>query len=348
MTSGMVLGRFRLIEKIDACDAAARYTAQNGEHGAWIELLSAEVSDTAIQRLKDQRAVLAKLKKAKAPEVLEFGEADRRTFVAIRRPPGETLAVRIRRGGLGAIETLDLLIELAEALAETHGLGIAHGRLSENSIYFSAGGAREEMQILGYGLAGLAAGVNEQPTPESDLRALGSLAYLCLAGAESDRTLPPGAVLEKQPHLSREARTLVLRLLEGEGVDSAAAVAELARAARRAVTTDIVPIKPSMQRSAAKIEVVLRATVDAVDSEEALGPTPVPDIAAPHDEKPTLNRNPGQSASPLIAPPPATKLDARTLFIAGAILIALIVGLWLVTSSSHTSQDVVVESLDQE
>src|SRR5262245_15638914 len=119
MTPSMVLGRFRLIEKVDACDAAASFTAVNGDISAWIELLEAEVADTAIQRLKDQRTALSKLKKAKAPELIEYGQQERQTFVAVRRQPGETLASRITRGSLGAIETLDLLIELADALAET-------------------------------------------------------------------------------------------------------------------------------------------------------------------------------------------------------------------------------------
>src|SRR5262245_1165873 len=135
MTPGMVLGRFRLIEKMDACEAAASFTAVNGDVSAWIELLGSEVAGTAIRRLTDQRALLTSLKKAKSPELIEFGEDERRTFVAVRRQPGETLGSRITRGGLGAIETLDLLIELADALAETHALGIAHGRLSEKSIY---------------------------------------------------------------------------------------------------------------------------------------------------------------------------------------------------------------------
>src|SRR5688572_11443286 len=182
MTSGMVLGRFRLIEKVDACEAAASFTAVNGDVSAWIELLETEVADTAIQRLKDQRTLLASLKKAKSPELIEFGEDDRRTFVAVRRQPGETLASRIRRGSLGAIETLDLLIELADALSETHALGIAHGRLTAKSIYFAAGGKREQIEILGFGLAGLSSGVSDQPTPQDDLCALGRVGYVCLAG----------------------------------------------------------------------------------------------------------------------------------------------------------------------
>ena len=60
-------------------------------------------------------------------------------------------------------------------------LGIAHGGLSEKTIYFAAGdGPHEQIEILGFGLAGLSAGVSDQPTPQDDLRALGQLGYRCL------------------------------------------------------------------------------------------------------------------------------------------------------------------------
>jgi serine/threonine protein kinase len=340
----MVLGRFRLIEKVDASEAAASYTAVNGDVSAWIELLGAEVADTAIQRLKDQRKLLASLKKAKAPELIEFGEDERRTFVAVRRQPGETLASRIRRGSLGAIETLDLLIELADALAETHALGIAHGKLTAKNIYFAAGGMREQIEILGFGLAGLSSSVSEQPTPQDDLRALGRVGYLCLAGPEAESADPPIKVLEKQPHLSKEVRDLVLRLMEGDGLGSANDLAELARAARKVVTTAIAPVKPT-QRDAAKIEVVLRTTIEAANAGEE-DATPVPMLAYERP-LPVRPRDPSQPRPP---PPPAKPrpIDAKTLFIAGAIVILLIIGLWFITTAGDSPGEVTVESIGSE
>ena len=345
MTSGMVLGRFRLIEKVDACEAAASFTAANGEFNAWIEVLDEKVADTAIQRLKDQRTAIAKLKKVRAPELIEFGEEERRTFVAVRRQPGETLASRIERGSLGAIETLDLLIELAEGLAETHALGIAHGRLNEKSIYFAAGGRREEIEILGFGLAGLTAGLTDQPTVQDDLRALGRVGYACLAGPEAKSIDPPAKVLEKQMHLSREARDLVLRLLDGSDVSSALALADMAKEARRIAATAIAPVP--VQRDAAKIEVVLRTTIEAANAQDD-DATPLPQPGETLDDRPGLRPPSQPRGGPFAAPAPPSPIDGKLLFIAGAIVILLIISLWVITTTGGEPAEVMVESIAPE
>jgi hypothetical protein len=342
----MVLGRFRLIEKVDACEAAASYTAVNGDVIAWLEVLETGIADTAIQRLKDQRTALAKVKRARAPELIEFGEEERRTFVAVRRQPGETLASRIRRGGLGAIETLELLIDLADALAEAHALGIVHGRLNERSIYFAAGGRREELEILGFGLAGLSVSLDAQPKPEEDLRAVGTIAYRCLAGLDALSADPPARVLEKQPHLPKEARDLVLRLLDGSDVDSAATLGDLARAAKKIATTTIGPVRP-IARDPAKIEVLLRATIEAAnaeDDESASGMEPFDEDLPPRPRAPSQPRGAFSPAPPAKMSP----IDAKTLFLAGAILIVLILGLWIVTTSGGRSAEVTVEQIESE
>jgi hypothetical protein len=351
MTSGMVLGRFRLIDQVDDSPDVASFTAVNGDLSAWIELISPDVPDAAIQRLKDQRTALSKLRKTRAPELIEFGEQGRRTYVALRRTHGETLASRIRRGSLGALETLDLLIEVSDALAEAHALGIAHGRLSEKSIFFTADGRREELQILGFGLAGLRASATEQPSPQDDLHALGRLAYRCLTGPDSPEGEAPEKILEKQPHLRSSARELVLRLLDRNGIESASVLAQQARDARTAVTTDIVPIRPNPQRGGHKIEVVLRTTIEAATAESEENATPRPALDDGDAEPQARPRAPsGSRSAPVMPePPPGMSLiDGKTLFIAGAILILLILGFWIVTTSGGGSGGVVVESLSPE
>lgn len=353
MTSGVVLGRFRLIEKVDACQAAASFTAVNGEFNAWIEWLDENVADAAIQRLKEQRTAIAKLNKARAPELIEFGEHERRTFVAGRRLPGETLASRIERGGLGAIETLDLLIELADALAETHALGIAHGRLSERSIYFALGERRERIEILGFGLAGLTAEMSDQPTVQDDLRALGRVGYACLAGPEAKSVDLPAKVLEKQTHLSKEARDLVLRLLNGGDVASANELGEMAREARRSAAIAIAPVP--IHRDTPKIEVVLRTTIEASNAHDDA--TPLPDLATALAEltHPRSSAPPRGATEPILLntpiPPNAPKsapLDRKLLFFACAIVILLIISLWVITTSGIGPSEVIVESIAPE
>jgi hypothetical protein len=329
---GRDLGRFHLIEKDRASGDAARYAAVDGSNRFWVEVLSAELSDVAVQRLRDLLAALSR--RARAPEIVEFGEWERNRFIVVPRQHGEYLGQRLQRGSLGALETVELMIELANALQEAHALGIAHGNLDENQVFFATNGAEEAVEILGFGLAGLRSSLDLQPSPKDDLAALGRIAYACLAADEA-RSGPPAQVLEKQRNLPAEVRRLVVSLLDGSSaVDSAARLRDQAEELRRSLTTEIGPVRPPKVRDGQKIEVVLRTTVAAA---EANGEAPAEDSAAAD----SFFAEAG--AAPAPARERAPKPPDRTLLVVGIAVIVLILGLWLVMGESGS--DVVVEPL---
>lgn len=344
--SAVEIGRFRLTEKVDTCGSATCYVGVNGDQRVWVEVLSPDVPDAAFQRLKDQRAAMANLKRAKLPEVIEFGQEDRRAFVAVRRPDGESLASRIRRGGLGALETVQLLVLLGDALAEAHALGISHGNLNEQCIFFAAED-RERLELLGFGLAGLSSGLGEQPDPEEDLRAAGRLAYRCLAAEEAAGDAAPRAVLNKQTHLPEAVLELVLALMDGE-IRDADTLATSARALHKALTTEIVPVKARSQKDGQKIEVVLRTTVEAIGAEEQERASGTP-VDPAHYSTPTTEPHRAEPRSPLVRPPPSAMrpVEPRTLVVAALVILAMILGLWALTGSDAPEDGVVVESIEE-
>ncbi len=73
--------------------------------------------------------------------------------------------------------------DVAEALAQLHGAGLAHGGLVADAVVLDASG---RPLVMGAGLAGAAAIAEGRPQPAAadDLRALGRLLYLLLTGRE--------------------------------------------------------------------------------------------------------------------------------------------------------------------
>lgn len=341
------IGRFRLTKQVDACAAATCYIGVNGDQRVWVEVLSPDVPDVAVQRLKDQRAAMANLKRAKLPEVIEFGQEDQRAFVAFRRPDGESLASRIGRGGLGALETVQLLRLLGDALAEVHALGISHGNLSEQCIFFGTDEV-DRLELLGFGLAGLSSGLEEQPDPKQDLKAAGRIAYRCLAGDEAAGEDPPQLVLGKQSHLPQGVRELVLALMDG-AIDEADALTKQALALMETLTTDIEPLQARAQKDGQKIEVVLRTTIEAVGQDgEDSGPEGQVDPS--HYPAPTDEPRRPEPRSPLVRRPPTSwnPIEPRTLLVAAAVILAVILGLWAIAGSGDETDDgVVVESIGE-
>src|SRR5690349_3878834 len=70
-------------------------------------------------------------------------------FLVMQFLEGETLAQRLTRGPLSIKETLDVGIQIAEALAAAHRAGIVHRDLKPGNVMLTRAGAR----LLDFGLA---------------------------------------------------------------------------------------------------------------------------------------------------------------------------------------------------
>jgi serine/threonine protein kinase len=133
-------------------------------------------------------------------------------FIVMELLAGETLAQRLRRtpgAGLPVEAAFGLVAAIAAALDFAHAAGVVHGDLKPSNVFLTAGG---EVKLLDFGLAFAAAGAavaddddptivylsrvggltpsfaacemlaGGEPTPASDVFALGVIAYLALTG----------------------------------------------------------------------------------------------------------------------------------------------------------------------
>lgn len=71
-------------------------------------------------------------------------------FIAMEYVEGETLAVRIKQGGLDLAQTLDIVLQIADALGEAHAHGVVHRDIKPANIILNH---RGQVKILDFGLA---------------------------------------------------------------------------------------------------------------------------------------------------------------------------------------------------
>jgi len=90
--------------------------------------------------------------------LLDIGDADGISFIAMEHVEGRTLRELVGAGPLPARKTLDLAAQLADGLAKAHGAGIVHRDLKPENVMVSKDGF---VKILDFGLAKLIAPLAE-------------------------------------------------------------------------------------------------------------------------------------------------------------------------------------------
>ncbi len=125
--------------------------------------------------------------------VLAAGARDDLVWCVAPRPAGESVRFRLQRdGGLAADEVVQVLHDVADALAYGHAQGLGHGDLKPDSIYLVGGRA----VLADYGLrSALAAALDGEAAadPRADVHALAVAGEQMLGGARG----PLAAVLAR-------------------------------------------------------------------------------------------------------------------------------------------------------
>jgi predicted Ser/Thr protein kinase len=153
--------------------------------------------------LREARTV-ARLTHANVVPLLSFGETGGTLFYIMRFVEGESLEMRLRRAGrMTAEEVREIVVQLADALAEAHQQGIVHRDLKPDNVLLD--GATGRPMLTDFGIArqpagastltgtGMIVGTPQYMSPEqaagdktvdgrSDLYSLGVMAYRMLAG----------------------------------------------------------------------------------------------------------------------------------------------------------------------
>jgi len=112
----------------------------------------------------------------------EFGEDQGQQYLAFEYVPGETLKAHIGGRPLNPRRALDLAIQLADALAEVHGMSLIHGDIKPDNVIVTPKG---NAKLLDCGLAEWTAGGAAR-----DRTARAPVSSEPLAGATFVRTVP--------------------------------------------------------------------------------------------------------------------------------------------------------------
>jgi eukaryotic-like serine/threonine-protein kinase len=189
----------------------------------------ADVHDpSAAQRFEQVIYALGGLTHPNTVRLYDFGlSADGRPYYAMELLSGETLHSLIRREGrLSVSRATHLVLQVARSLSEAHARGIVHQNLKAENVFITpAGGERDFVKVVDYGLPPYAPGLLPvEATPAADVYALGALYFLLLTGepvlkdellgAEHERAPSPSA--RRGEALPDRIESVVVRCLESD------------------------------------------------------------------------------------------------------------------------------------
>ncbi len=282
------IGSYRLIRLLGEGGMGAVFLAEqdNPRREVAIKIVHpAFVSDHAAARLRREGEALGRLQHPAIAKVIEVGETEGPfdvplTFVAMELVQGEPITRAAERLGLDTRARLELVSQLADALAHAHERGVVHRDLKPSNVLLSDDG---RPQVLDFGIArlldergapltatGQTLGTPSYMAPEQlhggsagasplvDVYALGALAYELLAGR------PPFAAEGRAPseilwaieneepiplrrlvgHLEADVATIVHKALERDPHRRYQSAAELASDLRRTLRNEPIHARP--------------------------------------------------------------------------------------------------------
>ena len=167
---GQTIGSFEILSFISRGGMGEVYLAEDkrlGRKVALKRLPSTFVKDNdRLRRFEQEARAASALNHPNIITIFEIREAGQSHIIATEFVEGETLRARLSRANLSLTETLDIAIQVADALSAAHKAGIIHRDIKPENIMLRPDGY---VKVLDFGLAKLSeeaspATVAEAPT----------------------------------------------------------------------------------------------------------------------------------------------------------------------------------------
>jgi serine/threonine protein kinase/Flp pilus assembly protein TadD len=154
LTAGTRLGRYEIRSQLGAGGMGEVYLAEDTKlhRRVALKILTAEFrqdSQRAARFLREAQAASA-LNHPNICTIHEINDDNDVPFIAMEYVEGETLLQSIKDEGLDLAETLEIALQIADALAEAHAHGIVHRDIKPANIIINR---RGQVKILDFGLA---------------------------------------------------------------------------------------------------------------------------------------------------------------------------------------------------
>ena len=175
----MRFGRYQIEKLLGKGNMGAVYLALDTQLGRKVAIkipkVSARGSQRLLKRLKTEAIAAAQIDHPCVCPVYDSGEIDGQPYIAMKYIDGETLATNLQKQMKTPQEAVDLVVQLAEGLAESHSKKIYHRDLKPDNIKLDRRGVPV---IMDFGLAKLATTLRADASATQAGTMLGTPAYM--------------------------------------------------------------------------------------------------------------------------------------------------------------------------
>jgi tetratricopeptide (TPR) repeat protein len=151
---GTSILQYRVIDRLGSGGMGDVYLAEDTRLGRRVALkfltAALDAAPEARARLVREAQVAAQLRSPHIAVAYDLIEHETGLFIAMEYVEGELLSVRIARGPLSVSDSLDIAMQVADALDEAHGLGIVHRDIKSGNLIVTP---RHLVKVLDFGLA---------------------------------------------------------------------------------------------------------------------------------------------------------------------------------------------------